>query len=130
MILLDTHIWHWWVDDPAKLSATQMKHVKDNEPFGLGVSVMSCWEIAKGCAVGRIKVLPDVSVWIRRALAYPGIRLIDLSLDIVIDANQLPGPFHRDPIDQLLVATARVLSIAMLTADGKILAYPHVTLLK
>ena len=49
--------------------------------------------------------------------------------DIAIEANQLPGTFHRDPVDQILVATARILGIEMITADAKILSYQHVQLL-
>ena len=129
MILLDTHIWYWWVDNLRKLSATQQKHLVDNESTGLGVSVISCWEIAKASSLGRISLKFDVSVWIRQALAYPGIQLLDLTPGIAIESCQLPGVFHRDPADQLLVATARIIGISMLTADAKILAYPHVSLL-
>ena len=86
-------------------------------------------KIAKANSLGRIKVLPDIVGWIRLALAWPGISLLHLTPEIVIEANQLPGTFHRDPADQMLVATARVMGIAMLTADAKILSYRHVKLL-
>lgn len=66
----------------------------------------------------------------QRALAYPGIRLLGLTPDIAIEATQLPGSFHRDPADQLIVATARVLDCPMATVDGRILEYPHVKLLR
>jgi PIN domain nuclease of toxin-antitoxin system len=126
MILLDTHIWYWWVDQPQKLSTAQTKHLEDNEPLGLGVSVISCREIAKLVSLGRLNLGHPIDVWRRRSLAYPGIQLVGLTADIVIEANQLPGAFHRDPADQILVATARVLGVPLLTADSKILAYPHV----
>ena len=129
MILLDTHIWYWWVNDPNQLTPGQQQHLKDNEPLGLGVSVISCWEIAKAAALGRITVTPDTATWLRRALAYPGIHLIELTPSIAVESCQLPGAFHRDPADQMIVATARVLGFSLLTADAKVLAYPHVTLL-
>ncbi len=129
MILLDTHIWYWWVEQPQKLSASQTKHLQTNEPLGLGVSIISCWEIAKLVSLGRLTLGHSVDVWMRRSLAYPGIQLIGLTTDIVIEANQLPGTFHKDPADQLLVATARILGISILTADAKILAYSHVHVL-
>lgn len=129
MILLDTHIWYWWVDQPGKLSAAQRKHLQDNEPFGLGVSVISCWEIAKLVSMGRLKLGQSISDWMRLSLAYPGVQLIGFTPDIAIEANHLPGSFHRDPADQILVASARILGVSLLTADAKILAYPHVTLL-
>ena len=129
MILLDTHVWYWWVNDPAKLSAPQVQHLKGHESTGLGVSVISCWEIAKKVSLKRLKLGKPVPEWIAIALAYPGIQLLGLTPDIAIEANQLPGTFHRDPADQLLVATARTLNIPMLTGDAKILGYPHVALL-
>ena len=62
------------------------------------------------------------------ALAYPGVELIELSPRIAIESTQLPPPFHRDPADQILVATARHLSIPLITLDGQIRSYPHVKL--
>ena len=59
-----------------------------------------------------------------------GIQKIDLSTDIVIQSTQLKGEFHKDPADQIIVATSNVLSIPLLTADDKILAYPYVKLAK
>lgn len=47
MILLDTHIWIWWVDGSSKLTAAQTKILQENESQGLGVSIISCWEVAK-----------------------------------------------------------------------------------
>jgi PIN domain nuclease of toxin-antitoxin system len=54
--------------------------------------------------------------------------LLQLSPRIVVESTQLPEPFHRDPADQLLVATARVLQCPLLTGDSKLTSYPHVQL--
>lgn len=62
----------------------------------------------------------------RQGLAYPGIRLIDLTPKIAIEATELPGDFHKDPADRLIVATARVHDCRLLTVDTQILNYPHV----
>jgi PIN domain nuclease of toxin-antitoxin system len=56
--------------------------------------------------------------------------LLPLTPRIAVESTQLPGSFHRDPADQIIVATARVYDCSLLTADGKILDYPHVKLLK
>jgi PIN domain nuclease of toxin-antitoxin system len=66
--------------------------------------------------------------WFRSALAYPGIQLLDLTLPIAIESTRLTG-FHKDPADQIIVATAKVLGIPILTADEKILNYPNVVTL-
>jgi PIN domain nuclease of toxin-antitoxin system len=69
-----------------------------------------------------------VAPWIEDGLAQPGVELLPLSPRIVVESTQLPEPFHRDPADQLLVATARVLECALMTEDAKLESYPHVRL--
>lgn len=129
MIVLDTHIWLWWVDGAARLTPTQSHHLSVHEPTGLGVSIISCWEVAKLVEVGRLKLKCPVKDWIDAALRYPGIALLDLTPTIAVESTQLPAPFHRDPADQIIVAAARVLDIPLLTADSRILSYPHVKVL-
>jgi PIN domain nuclease of toxin-antitoxin system len=130
VITLDIHIWIWWVHGAAQLTPAHWKHLQDNEAAGLGVSVISCWEVAKMVELGRLALPCPLADWMNKALAYPGIRLLDLTPGIAIEATQLPGSFHRDPADQIIVATARVHNCPLLTVDARILAYPHVTLLR
>jgi PIN domain nuclease of toxin-antitoxin system len=77
---------------------------------------------------GRLKLDRNVELWIESALAGPGVTLLDLHPRIVVESTQLPPHFHRDPADQLLVATARVLQCPIMTEDSKIAAYPFVQL--
>lgn len=65
----------------------------------------------------------------REALLYPGIRVLELTPEIAVESTQLPAPFHRDPADQMIVATARILDIELVTLDGTIRSYPPVRLL-
>ena len=65
-----------------------------------------------------------------QALLYPGIRFLDLTPQIAIESSQLPVGFHNDPVDQIIVATARVHNCQLLTVDAKILDYGHVNTLK
>lgn len=90
------------------------------------VSVITVWEIAKLVEASRLDLDVPLDDWIAAALDQPGVRLVKLNVNIAIEANRLPHPFHRDPADQIIVATARVLGIPLLTADRKILDYPHV----
>lgn len=76
--------------------------------------------------LGRIALNVPVMDWIRGALAYPGVRLLDLTPEIAVESTRLPGTLHRDPADHILVATARLLAIPIMTDDSKIIAYPHV----
>lgn len=126
MILLDTHIWVWWTSALPNLTPAQCQFVHEREPEGLGVSIMSCWEVAKLASLKRLVLDRPVEKWVEDALCFPGVRLVAISPRIVVEANQLPQQFHRDPVDQLLVATARVLDCPLLTADEKVLQYAHV----
>jgi PIN domain nuclease of toxin-antitoxin system len=130
MILLDTHIWIWWVDDNhAKLSQRNRELIQQYQAGGLGISIISCWEVAKAVEKQKLGLSCEVHEWLNLALAYPGIQLVDLTLPIVIESTTLVG-FHRDPGDQIIVATARVLKCPLLTADQKILNYQNVQTLQ
>ena len=128
MIVLDTHIWVWWVHGDPVLSEATRELIDSSEQIGIAVSAISCWEVAKLVECGRLILPCPVLDWLQQALAYPGVRLIELSPRICVESTQLPGEFHRDPADQVIVATARVLDAALVTVDGKILKYPHVKL--
>jgi len=129
MILLDTHIWVKWVLDEQQLSEFVRNQIAAHEEDGLGVSVISCWEVAKLVELKRLNFSLNVLDWINQALSYPGIQLIELSARIAVESTKLPGEFHRDPADQIIVATARIHDCHLLTLDEKILAYSHVKLL-
>ena len=126
MILLDTHIWVWWVHGDSRLQTSSLDLLKEHEDSGLGVSIISCWEVAKLVEKKRLDLPTSVEEWIEQALRYPGIVLLELTPRIVVEATQLPGSFHRDPADQLIVATARVHESPLATADRKILEYQGV----
>ncbi len=130
MILLDTHIWVWWVDGSAQFTVQYQNRIDEHKADGLGVSVISCWEVAKLVENGRLDLQCSVEEWIEQALAYPGVELLELTPRIAIESTKLPGSFHRDPADQIIVATARIWGCPLLTADDRILKYSHVTLLK
>jgi PIN domain nuclease of toxin-antitoxin system len=130
MIVLDTHIWVWWIHDDPQLTQQQKAWIQEHEDQGLGVSAISCWEVAKLVEYHRLTLSCPIAEWFDQALAYPGIQLLNLTPRIAVESTQLPGTFHRDPADQIIVATARVYDRPLLTADDKILRYPHVKLLK
>ena len=129
MILLDTHIWVWWVQGDNRLTQQHQVLLQAHQTDGLGISLYSCWEVAKLVEYGRLVLPYSLEEWFTTALAYPGIQLLDLTLPIVIDSTRLIG-FHKDPADQLIVATARILDLSLLTADQKILNYSDVKTLK
>lgn len=126
MIVLDTHIWVWWVHGDERLTSNQTQVIQANETEVIGVSAISCWEIAKLVELGRLELSTPLEKWFEQALNYPGIRIMELTPEIATESTRLPGEFHRDPADQLIVATARILNCVLVTSDERILNYPHV----
>ncbi|MBW4696164.1 MAG: type II toxin-antitoxin system VapC family toxin [Lyngbya sp. HA4199-MV5] len=129
MIVLDTHIWVWWVQADPRLTQQHQQWLQNYQPQGLGVSIFSCWEVAKLVENQRFVLPFAVDRWLNAGLAYPGVQCLDLTLPIIVESTQLIG-FHRDPADQIIVATARIFGVPLLTADQKILNYAHVQTLK
>ena len=130
MIVLDTHIWVWWIHGDSRLTNQQIMWLQEYESQGLGISAISCWEVAKLVDYSRLVLPCPVSEWMDTALSYPGIRLLDLTPQIAIESTQLPEGIHKDPADQIIIATARIHDCPLLTADTKILNYRHVVTLK
>ena len=128
MIILDTHIWIWWVDENPRLKSENLKIIEKNQTSRLGVSIISCWEIAKLVEKKRLAFDCPVDTWLQTALAYPGVNLLTLTLPIILQSTQLPD-FHSDPADQIIVATAKVHDAPLVTQDSKILNYPHMSTL-
>ena len=122
-------MWVWWVHGDANLPADCARVIAEHESSGLGVSAISCWEVAKLVEYGRLTLPEILDKWMDEALAYPGMRFLELSARIAIESTRLPPPFHKDPADQIIVATARVYDCELLTLDHKIRAYTHVKLL-
>lgn len=126
MIVLDTHIWLWWVHGDVRLPRPHADYVERNAATGIGVSAISCWEVAMLDAAGKFALSEPIETWLRQALRGSGVRVLPLSPKIAVEATRLPAPFHRDPADQIIVATARIRDCPLVTLDRKILAYPHV----
>lgn len=129
MIILDTHIWVWWLHDAPQLPAIFRDSIETYIDAGLGVSAISCWEVAKLVERNRLHLPMPVESWLTYALSEPGIRLLPPSPQICVESTRLPAPFHKDPADQIIVATARSFDCPLVTLDGHIRNYPHVKLL-
>jgi PIN domain nuclease of toxin-antitoxin system len=129
LILLDTHIWLWLANDPDRLTpAEQQVLTLPNTP--LAVSAISLWEIAQAVGKGRIRLSLPVREWEEETIASFGIAVLPITPQVATTAADLPGGFHGDPADRLIVATAIVHRIPLATHDDKIQAYPHVFLIR
>ncbi len=126
MIIMDTHVWIWWVHGDSHLSGAHQQWLSENENSGIGLCTISLWEVAKLVELGRLSLPCSLNQWFTDALRYPGMTLLELTPQIAVESTDLPGQFHRDPADQIIVATSRVHDWPLLTSDKKILEYPHV----
>ena len=124
MIVLDTHVWIWWLDDNPCLRSDARNRI-DNES-DLKISAISLLEIATACALGRLVLRPSADEWLKVAQLAERLTVEPLTASLCLESTRLPDSFHRDPADRLIVALARRLDCDLATADGKILAYPHV----
>ena len=76
MIVLDTHIWIWWVNNSPELTPDASACLSAHESDGLAISAISVWEVAKLVERNRLALSLPVDQWISTALTYPGIQLI------------------------------------------------------
>jgi len=126
-IVLDTHAWAWWVTKDRRLSRrarTAIERAAGRDELYL--SIFSVWEMAKKVEKGQLALDRKLDEWLDLALEAEGLQLADLTRPIVVDSCRLPLPFHGDPADQLIVATARSLSATLITKDSRLREYAHV----
>lgn len=128
MIILDTHVLLWWVSGSDLLSAAANKVIKRTLTKGseIIISSISAWEISMLISKGRLVLSMDVESWLDEVAQIEGVRFVPVDNEIGIKSTALPGEFHKDPADRLIVATARKLAIPLVTADDKIISYEYV----
>jgi len=125
-LILDTCAILWTVSKSSELTTRAKNHITDisNE---ICVSAISCAEIACLSDRNRIELNTHWKLWFRKyVVEINNWTVLSLDLDIVQEAYSLPGELHRDPVDRFLIATSRLHKAPIVTADRKILDYPHV----
>ena len=123
MILLDTHIWIWWVNQDAALPPALHDALSRSMPGELAVSAISCWEVAKLVEKGRLELAIPLEEWMPLALEGSAIEVQPITPSIAIASSRLPGVFHADPADRMIYATASVMGLPLLTGDSAIRAF-------
>ena len=120
--LLDTHVMIWWLTDDRKLSREHAKLLERSERSGtaVGLSAISLWEIAKLVERGRIELTQSVDESFEQLETSAFVSILPLTGRVAIESTRLGARFHADPIDQLIVATARCQGLTLLTVDQRI----------
>ena len=124
-LLLDTHVWVWSQEAPEKLGKEARRLLVDGKSTN-HVATVSVLELARLVAAGDILLNRPLAAWVETAVEELHAEEFAMSREIAAEAYALPGEFHRDPADRILVATARREGLTLLTADARILSYPHV----
>ena len=124
-LLLDTHVWIWSQEAPEKLGNAARRLLIDGRSTNY-LATISVLELARLVAAGNILIDKPLAVWIETAVDELHAEEVAMTREIAAEAYALPGEFHRDPADRILVATARREGLTLLTADDRILSYPHV----
>lgn len=122
--LLDTHTWVWAMEEDDQLPGKSIKLIDEFQvEQRLFVSAASVWELGNLERAGRVNLRFPLEEWLREAYSDGGPQLIPITGDIALASTRLPGDIHRDPIDRILAATARLYSLTLLTRDKALLSY-------
>ena len=124
-VLLDTHVWVWSQEQPERMGP-RTKRLLLSPAHDTAVCSISTLEIARLVAAGEIALSMPLTDWVAQSLADLAAETISVGHDVALEAYALPGEFHRDSADRVLVAAARRNGLTLVTADDKILSYPHV----
>ena len=127
MIVLDTHVWVWFVSNPEFLSKAAQKAIDASmEQKGIFISSISAWEVALLAAKKRLELSIDVADWIGKSEKLPFFHFIPIDNSVAVKSVNLPQPLHKDPADRIIIATAITIGAPLVTKDQKLLHYPHV----
>jgi PIN domain nuclease of toxin-antitoxin system len=121
-LLLDTHIFIWWADEPEKLSSVALSALED-ETNDLILSVVSAWEIQIKIQLGKLKLSQPLKGLVESQQETNDLQLLHIELPHVLALDSLPL-HHKDPFDRLLIAQSIVEGVTLVTADDKFSAYP------
>jgi PIN domain nuclease of toxin-antitoxin system len=127
MIVLDTHVWVWFVSNPELLSKPAKKAINaamaQKEIF---ISSISAWEVALLVDKKRLELTLDITDWIAKTEKLQFFQFIPVDNSVAVKSVNLPQPLHSDLADRIIIATAITIAASVVTKDEKILNYPHV----
>ena len=123
-LLLDTHVAIWLTEGlPIASGATEAISAAHRTGGTIFISAISAWEVGLLVARGRIGLSSKPQRWFQKVLSIPGVKLAELTPDVLIESSFLPGDPPRDPADRIIIATARDMGATLITRDGLLLKY-------
>lgn len=120
-VLLDTHVWIWWLTGQEELPTKERirldRAAEEEPPF---LSDISLWEAQMMHAKGKLKLEIPFAQWLIEATLPDVVQLARITPNVVLKLDSLPGSFHGDPADRIIVATALAQDVPVHTHDRKI----------
>ncbi len=123
-IIIDTHVFLWLMEGSSELQPSEIELINKIVNNGqVLVASISIWEIAMLQKLGKITLSTPIKDWVEQSLNQTGIVIVTFDVAILIESVFLPGNFHKDPADRMIVATSRIKKVPLLTRDRRILDY-------
>lgn len=114
-----------WLMDGADISEDALERLHAVQSAGqmVSISVMTAWEVGMLVSKNRLTSTRDSLRWFENAVAQFGAIIADVSPSVLVASSFLPQPVHNDPMDRMLIATARENDLTIVTRDRAILKY-------
>jgi PIN domain nuclease of toxin-antitoxin system len=122
-VVLDTHAWVWWMEGDNRLGRKTLLALDElpegDRPVLCDVSI---WELATLLTLGRWTCQTSFEGWLEKATHFRTVTVASITTAVGLELTRLPPNLHKDPADRIIISTARVLKLPLLTLDRQILA--------
>ncbi len=123
MILLDTHIWIWWLSDQesGRLSTREIEFLEERADQGeIAISAISFWEVYMLEQKKRVTFTIPLDQWLHQATQHDVTKVLPIDVNVIKALSTLPSSFHGDPADRLIAATSKAHGIKLMSHDRKL----------
>ncbi len=122
MLILDTHIWVWWLTENSRLKDEAISFLNEKaKKDEIVISIMNVWELEILVRKEKLYLNTTFEKWVQKSVSLQTFQIIPLTLPIILGQKLLPKNFHEDPADKLITSTAIVSGYELATLDRRII---------